>query len=145
MSFKNTITPYLIVDDGVAAIEFYKKAFGATEEYRVMMPDGKLGHVEIIVEGARFMMASEFPEYDCLSAKTIGNSPVIIHLQVENVDQFAEKAVAEGLKALTPIADQFYGHRNGKFQDPFGHIWDISTEIEKLTTEEIQERVKEGS
>lgn len=144
MSFQNVITPYLIVDDGIAAIEFYKKAFGATEECRIMMPDGKLGHVEIIVQGARFMMAGEFPEYGSISAKTIGNSPVIIHLQVENVDQFAEKAIAAGLKVLSPIQDQFYGHRSGKFQDPFGHTWDISTEIEKLSNEEILERAKEA-
>lgn len=144
MSFQSTIAPYLYAKDGAAAIDFYKKAFGAVEESLVMQPDGRLGHVELLIDGARFMLAGEFPEYGCLSPQTLGGSPVTIHLYVEDVDKFTGKAVAAGLKVVRPVADQFYGDRGGKFQDPFGHTWWIATRKENLSTEEIQRRASES-
>lgn len=140
MAFQSTITPYIYAKNGVEALDFYKRAFGAVEEMKIMQPDGRLGHTEFTIGGARIMMADEFPEYQCLSPKTIGGSPVTMHLYVEDVDKFTEKAVSAGLKVLRPVADQFYGDRGGKFEDPFGHTWWIATHKEDVSIEEMQRR-----
>jgi len=135
------ITPYLICKNAEAAIEFYKKAFGATELFRIGGP-GMIGHAEMKIGNAIFMLADEFPDMGALSPQTIGGSPVSLYIYVEDVDSFTEKAVAEGLEVLKPVTDQFYGDRSGAFKDPFGHIWGFATHKEDLTPDELSERAK---
>lgn len=135
------ITPYLICKNAEAAIEFYKKAFGAEELCRIGGP-GMVGHAEIKIGNAIFMMADEFPDMGVVSPQTLGGTPVSLYIYVEDVDGFTEKAIAEGLKVLKPVADQFYGDRSGHFEDPFGHHWGFATHKEDLTPEEMNERAK---
>ena len=138
----HTVTPYLIIKGAAAAIEFYKKALGATELMRMPQPDGRIGHAELKIGDSHVMLADEFPEMNNRGPKTLGGSAVTIHLYVEDVAAVARKALAAGAKELTPVKDQFYGDRAGKLEDPFGHVWYISTHKEDLSPEEIQERAK---
>ena len=142
---RTTATPYLSVRGASAAIEFYKRAFGATEITRLVQPDGRIGHAEIDISGARIMLADEFPEIGFSSPESLGGSPVRIRLDVADVDAMGRQAVAAGAKIVRPIADQFYGDRSGQFADPFGYTWAISTRKETLTTEEMQRRIDEMS
>jgi PhnB protein len=136
----STVTPYLIISDAAAAIEFYKKAFGATERMRLAAPDGKVGHAEIQIGDSPIMLADEFPEMGARSPQTIGGTPVGLALYVENVDAQFERAVAAGAKVLRPLQDQFYGDRSGTLKDPFGHQWTLASHIEDVTPEEITRR-----
>jgi PhnB protein len=136
-----TVTPYLSVDGASAAIAFYTKAFAATEVMRLPGPDGKLGHAEIQIGDSRVMLADEFPQMNFRGPKTIGGSPVHIHLYVQDVDAFYARALAAGAKTLRPIADQFYGDRSVSVEDPFGHVWHLATHKEDLTPEEIARRM----
>ena len=136
------ITPYLSVKGAADAIEFYKKAFGATEMMRLANPDGTLGHAELKIGDALIMLADEYPDYGNLSPKTLGGSAVRLHMYVEDVDAFFEKAIAAGAKVLIPVADQFYGDRSGRLEDPFGHVWLVSTHIEDVTPDEMELRMK---
>jgi PhnB protein len=135
-----TATPYLIVNGAASAIEFYKKAFKATEVMRFAQPDGKVGHAEILIGDSRIMLADEYPEMGHRSPQSFGGSPVSIHLYVEDVDALASQAVSAGAKVKQPVKDQFYGDRSGTFEDPFGHVWHISTRKEDLSLEEMQKR-----
>ncbi len=136
----HSVTPYLCCNDAAAAIEFYKKAFGATEVMRMDAPGGKVGHAELQIGDSRVMLADEAPELGFLSPKTVGGSPVMIHLYVDDVDMTANRAVAAGGKVTRPIADQFYGDRGGQVEDPFGHKWYVATHKEDLSPEEIGKR-----
>lgn len=136
----HSVTPYLCCKDAGAAIEFYKKAFGATEVMRSEAPGGKIGHAEIQIGDSRVMLADEFPEMGFLSPKAIGGSPVMMHIYVEDVDTTVPKAVAAGAKVTREVADQFYGDRGGQVEDPYGHKWYVSTHKEDLTPEEIGAR-----
>lgn len=136
------VTPYLCVKDAAAAIEFYKKGFGATELMRLPMPDGKIGHAEIKIGNAIVMLADEHPETGHISPQTLGGSTVKLHMYVEDVDGFFEKAEAAGAKVLIPPADQFYGDRSGRLEDPFGHVWLVSTHTEDVSPEEMQKRME---
>jgi PhnB protein len=120
---RQAVTPYLCVKDSAAAIEFYKKAFGATELTRYPMPDGRIGHAEIKIGNATIMMADEYPEIRFLSPKSLGRSGVMIHIYVEDVDALANQAVAAGATLARPVADESYGDRSCKIEDPFGHAW----------------------
>jgi PhnB protein len=133
-------TPYLCVSDASGAIEFYKKAFGATESLRMGMPDGKVGHAELKIGDAPIMLADEFPEMEFRSPQTLGGSPVTIYLYFEDVDAIANQAVAAGAKMLSPVKDEFYGDRSGKLVDPYGHIWMIATHKEDVSEEEVRRR-----
>ena len=135
------ITPYLICKNADAAIDFYKRAFGAEELFRMGKP-GMVGHAELKIRDAIFMLADEFPDMGALSPQSIGGTPVSLYIYVDDVDKFTEKAVAEGLKVLKPVANQFYGDRSGAFEDPFGHKWGFATHVEDLTPEELNERAK---
>ena len=135
------ITPYLICKNAEGAIEFYKKAFGAEELFRIGQP-GMVGHCEMKIGKAIFMLADEFPGMGAGSPQTIGGTPVSLYVYVEDVDGFTEKAVAEGLKVIKPVSDQFYGDRSGHFEDPFGHQWGFATHKEDLTPDEMNERAK---
>jgi PhnB protein len=135
------ITPYLICKNAEAAIEFYKKAFGAVELMRMGGP-GKVAHAEMKIRDSIFMLADEIPEMNAFSPETVGGSPVSLYVYVDDVDAFTEKAIAEGLQVLKPLTDQFYGDRSGAFKDPFGHIWGFATHKEDLSPDEIEERAK---
>ena len=136
----HTVTPYLILSGAGDAIAFYKKALGAEEVMRLGGPGGKIGHAEIKIGNSRIMLADEHSELQALSPRTVGGSPVSIHLYVENVDAAVERAVAAGAKLVRPVADQFYGDRVGGIEDPFGYRWFIATHKEDLTMDEIRRR-----
>jgi PhnB protein len=138
---RQTATAYLTVNNAAAAIEFYKKAFGAVEVMRLDGPGPRIGHAEIRVGNSAIYLADEFPEYGVRGPQSFGGSPVTINLEVEDVDAFAAKAVAAGATVERPIQDQFYGERSGKFADPFGYTWNISTRTEDLTGPEMQRRM----
>ena len=145
----HTVAPYLSVSDASEMIDFYKRAFGATESYRLRMPDGKIGHAEIKIGAATIMLADEFPEMGLLSPKSqkIARSPVAIHLYVEDVDAVYKRAVAAGGTSVKAPEDEFFGERNAHLTDPSGHIWFLSSRIEEVSPEEMQRRVdamKEG-
>ncbi len=133
-------TPYLSIKGAAEAIEFYKKAFGATETMRLADPSGKIGHAEIKIGKANVMLADEYPEMGFVSPKTLGGSPVTLHLYVEDVDAVASQVEAAGAKVLRPVEDQFYGDRGGELEDPFGHRWFIATRIEDISPEEMKKR-----
>jgi PhnB protein len=107
---------------------------------RFAQPDGKVGHAEILIGDSRIMLADEYPEMGHRSPQSFGGSPVSIHLYVEDVDALASQAVSAGAKVKQPVKDQFYGDRSGTFEDPFGHVWHISTRKEDLSLEEMQKR-----
>jgi len=136
----HTVTPYLILSGAGDAIAFYKKALGAEEVMRMADPGGKIHHAEIEIGDSRIMLADEHPEIQALSPKTVGGSPVSIHLYVADVDGAVERAVAAGAKLVRPVADQFYGDRVGGIEDPFGYRWFIATHNEDLTMDEIRRR-----
>jgi PhnB protein len=136
----HNVTPYLILGGAGEAIAFYKKALGAEEVLRMDGPGGRIHHAEIKVGDSRIMLADEHPEIQALSPKTIGGSPVSIHLYVEDVDAAVARAVAAGAKLIRPVADQFYGDRTGGIEDPFGYRWFIATHTEDLTMDEIRRR-----
>jgi PhnB protein len=136
----HSVTPYLILNAAGDAIAFYRKALGATEVMRMNDPSGKIHHAEVSIGSSRIMLADEHPEIQALSPKTIGGSPVSIHLYVEDVDAAVDRAVAAGAKLIRPVVDQFYGDRVGGIEDPFGHRWFIATHKEDLTMDEIRRR-----
>ena len=137
----HTVTPYLIVKDAARALEFYKKAFSATEVMRLAHgPDGRIGHAEIRLGDSVVMLADEHPEMGARSPQTIGGSPVSLCLYVHDVDALANQAVAAGAKVVRPVQDQFYGDRSGTFADPFGHVWTIATHKEDVAPEEMRRR-----
>jgi PhnB protein len=135
------VTPYLICKNAEAAIDFYKKAFGAEELFRIGQP-GLVGHAELKIGSAIIMMADEHPETGIVSPESLGGTPVHLMIYVEDVDAFTTRAVSLGLQVLRPVADQFYGDRSGQFKDPFGHVWAFATHIEDVSPEEMNERAK---
>jgi len=136
----HTATPYLIIKGAARAIEFYKKAFGATELMRMAQPDGRIGHAEIRIGNSPIMLADEVPEMGHRSPQSLGGSPVSILLYVEDVDALFNQAVSAGAKVERPVQDQFYGDRTGGVTDPFGHVWYIATHKEDVSPEEIRKR-----
>ncbi len=136
------LTPYLCCKNAAAAIEFYKNAFGAREEesMRMTSPDGSIGHAEIWIGKAFVMIADESPQMNFRSPQSIGGSPVTLVLYVNDVDEVASRAVAAGAKIVQKVEDKFYGDRAGALEDPFGHIWYITTHKEDLSPEEIKKR-----
>ena len=133
------VTPYLVCKNAEAAIEFYKRAFGAEELFRIGSP-GMVGHAELKIGNAIFMLADEHPDMGIFGPETIGGSPVSLLVYTADVDTFTERAVAEGLTVLRPVADQFYGDRSGQFKDPFGHMWSFATHREDVSPEEMNNR-----
>jgi PhnB protein len=136
----HTVTPYLIVKGAARAIDFYVRAFGAKELFRMAQPDGRVGHAELQIGDSRVMLADEYPEIGAKSPQAYGGSAVTIHLYVPDVDAVVERAVAAGAQLTRPVADQFYGDRNGGVTDPFGHSWFVSTHVEDVSPEEIERR-----
>jgi PhnB protein len=138
----HSITPYLIVQGAAAAIDFYKKVFGATEVFRVPGPGGKVGHAELQFGDSRIMLADEHPEMGAKAPGSFGGTPVGLMLYVADVDARFNRAVAAGATVNKPLADQFYGDRSGTVTDPFGHQWTIATHTEDVSPEEMDRRMK---
>jgi PhnB protein len=136
----HSATPYLIVKDAARAIEFYKRAFGATELLRMAAPGGKIGHAEIKIGDSPIMLADEVPDMGALSPESLGGTPVSILIYVEDVDAGFNKAIAAGAKMQRPVKDQFYGDRTGGVTDPFGHVWYVATHKEDVSPEEMRKR-----
>ena len=137
---RQTATPYLAFKDAPAAIDFYKKVFGAIEMVRLMGPDGKNGHAEIRIGNSTVFLSDEFPDFGSISPQTVGGSALKINLYVEDVDDAAARALAAGAKIIRTVQDQFYGERSGQVQDPFGYTWILSSIIEELSAAEMQKR-----
>jgi PhnB protein len=134
------ITPYLCVKDAAAAIDFYARAFGAKENFRMTGPDGRIGHAEISIGDAALMMSDEHPEINVVSPTTLGNTPVALHVLVDDVDATFKSAVAAGADAERPPEDQAYGERTCVVRDPFGHRWFVATKIEDVSLDEMTNR-----
>ncbi|MDB6041168.1 MAG: glyoxalase [Verrucomicrobiales bacterium] len=140
----HSITPYLTVKDGARALEFYKRAFGATERFRMNGLDGKsIGHAEIVIGNSIVMLADESPLAGNKSPETLSGTPVSLLIYVENVDSAFERAVDSGATVVFPVENKFYGERAGCLKDPFGHMWTLMTHIEDLTSEELNRRMLE--
>jgi PhnB protein len=139
----HTVTPYLIVRGAEQALAFYKKAFKASELYRLPMPDGRIGHAEIRIGDSRLMLADEMPEMKIVSPASLGGTPVGIALYVEDCDSIFNQAVSAGAKVERPLADQFYGDRSGTLIDPFGHKWTVATHKEDVSAEEMKTRMSQ--
>ena len=141
----HSITPSLVVKDGKKAIDYYKKVFEAKDKGTMMTPDGKsVAHAELEIGDSKIMLSDEFPEMKCLSPTSIGGSPISLYLYVEDVDKTFNLAVSEGATVLYPVADQFWRDKHGSIQDPFGHIWSISTHVKDLSEEEIKKAAAEA-
>ena len=138
----HSVTPYLIIKGATQAIDFYKKAFGATELFRMPAPGGKIGHAEIKIGDSPIMLADEFPEMGHKSPQTLGGSPISIMIYVTDVDTVFNQAIAAGGKEQRPVKDQFYGDRSGTLEDPFGHVWHVATHKEDVSPEEMERRMK---
>jgi PhnB protein len=138
----HTATPYLIVNGAAEAIEFYKRAFGATELLRMTDPQGRIGHAEIRVGDSVIMLADEHPDMGYRGPRSMGGSSVSILLYVDDVDTIFDRALSAGATVQRPIADQFYGDRSGKLEDPFGHVWSIATHVEDVPPEEMRRRAE---
>lgn len=131
---------YLCVSDAQAAIDFYKRAFGVKEKFRLVEPSGRIGHAELAFGAMTVMLSDEFPEYGIRSASAIGATPVSIHLHVDNADNMIEEAVLAGATLEREPKDEFYGERSGVIRDPFGHRWLIGHHIEDVSSDEMQRR-----
>jgi PhnB protein len=136
----NTAMPYLRLKGAAAAIEFYKKAFGAKKRMALQMGD-RIGHAEIEIGGSVIMMADEFPEMGVIGPKSLKGTTVTMVLYVADVDKAMAKAVAAGATVKMPATDMFYGARAGTIVDPCGHEWMLQKEILKLTPRELQKRM----
>ena len=133
------VTPYLICKNAEAAIDFYKRAFGAEELFRIGEP-GMVGHAELKIGNAVFMMADEHPQMGIQSPDALGGTSVHLMVYISDVDAFADRAVAAGMEVIKPVDDQFYGDRSGQFKDPYGHIWSFATHVEDVSPEEMNKR-----
>jgi PhnB protein len=133
-------TPYLIVNGAAAAIDFYKKAFGAKEVMRMPGPDGKIGHADVVIGGGHVMLADESRERGQRAPQAFGGSPVSLVIYVDDVDSVVKKAVDAGATMTRPVKDEFYGDRAGGLTDPFGHLWHVMTHVEDVSEEEMAKR-----
>lgn len=138
----HSVTPYLIVDDAAKAIDFYKKALGAEERFRLPGPGGGVMHAEIQIGDSVVMLSDANPAWGAKSPKTIGGSPVSLMLYVSDVDSAYKKAVDAGAEGSRPPTDMFWGDRMGRISDPFGHEWSLASHIEDVPPDEIEARGK---
>ncbi|MFL1480481.1 VOC family protein [Pseudomonas grimontii] len=136
----HSITPYLGIDRAADAIEFYKKAFGATQVMRLDMPDGKVGHAELRIGDSAIMLGSPCDEMALRNPDE--HTSVGLHLYVNDVDAQFKQAVAAGATVVSEPKDQFYGDRSASVKDPFGHLWFLASRKEDLTEAQIRERAE---
>ena len=139
----HSVTPYLIVNAGQRALDYYKQAFGASELFRMDAPGGKIGHAEIQIGDSRVMLSDENPAWGAKAPTPGVSPPVQLMIYVEDVDATFKRALAAGAKETQPIKNQFYGDRSGTLTDPFGHVWTIATHIEDVPADEMQRRAAE--
>jgi uncharacterized glyoxalase superfamily protein PhnB len=132
--------PYLRVHNSAEAIDFYARAFGAEELFRLTEPTGRIGHAEIKIGPATLMLSDEYPEHGVRGPRSLGGTTFSIHLHVGDVDSAFEQAVNAGATVVRPLQNQFYGERSGTVRDPFGHEWLLGGHLETVTTEEMQRR-----
>jgi PhnB protein len=135
----HSVTPYLIIKGASRAIDFYKKAFGASEVMRFPGPNNTVMHAEIQIGDSRIMLADEGNEYK--SPQSVGGSPVSLMIYVPDVDKVFSQAVSAGAKSARAVQDQFYGDRSGNLIDPFGHVWTVATHKEDVSEQEMQRRM----
>jgi uncharacterized glyoxalase superfamily protein PhnB len=138
----HVLSPHLVCAGAADAIEFYKKAFGAVEMFRLPGPNGKLMHASVLICGSSVMLVDEAPQWGMLSPKSLNGTPVTIHLYVADVDAFVEHAVKAGATVKMPVADMFWGDRYGVIQDPFGHHWSVATHLRHPSEQEIQDAMR---
>jgi PhnB protein len=141
----STVTPYLHVDGAAAAIEFYKKALGATEIFRLPGADGKIGHAELQIGTSRIMLADESEQMKAFGPKHYGGASTTFMVYLEDVDAVFNQAVEAGATVTRPLAEQFYGDRTGGVIDPFGHHWYLATHIRDVSPEEMQQAMAGAS
>jgi len=134
----HSITPHVVCKDAIRAIDFYTRAFGAQEIFRLTAPDGALIHATLRIGDSMLMLADECPPMGAFSPQKLGGTPVTIHLSVADVDASFARAVAAGATPQMPITEMFWGARYGVVHDPFGHSWSIATQVKNLSTEDIQ-------
>lgn len=140
-----SLHPYIAVKGGADAIEFYRRAFGAEEKFRLIDPvDGRIGHAELSIGGVIVMLSDEYPDFGALSPESVGGSPVKFHIYVEDADAAVADAIALGATELRPVEDQFYGDRSGMIMDPFGHSWMIAAQKDDVSPDQMQERWNAG-
>jgi PhnB protein len=140
MSDIHEVYPYLRVHNSAEAIAFYARAFGATEQFRLTEPSGRIGHAEIKIGPATVMLADEYPEHGILGPRSLGGTTFSLHLHVADVDRTFAQAIAAGATVVRPLKDQFYGERSGTVRDPYGHEWLLGGHLEEMSTEEMQRR-----
>jgi PhnB protein len=134
------IYPYLRVYSAAEAIDFYSRAFGATELFRLTEPSGRIGHAEMKIGPSTIMLSDEYPESGIKGPKSLGGTSFSLHLHVADVDEAFRQAVEAGAEVVRPLQDQFYGERSGTVRDPFGHEWLLGGHLETVTPEEMQRR-----
>jgi PhnB protein len=145
MSKPSELLPYIVVKGARQALDFYKAAFGAEEQFVLVDPsDGRLGHAEFRLGGTTMMIADEYPDFGAVSPDTLGGSPVTFHLYVDDVDTVFAHALAQGATEVRPVKDQFFGDRCGTLLDPFGHSWTLATRQEEVSPAEMQRRWDES-
>ena len=140
----HTLTAYLAVDNATEAIEFYRKAFGATEVNRMPGPEGTIGHAELQIGDSRVMLSDPFPQSTVRPPSETDATTMSLFMYSEDVDAAVQQAVDAGATVTMEVADMFWGDRFGTVTDPYGHVWSIATHIEDLTPEEMRERAKEA-
>lgn len=133
----HTLTPHLVCADSAAAIEFYKKAFGAAEIMRLAGPDGRIWHARIKIGDSHVMLVDEFPEMGSRGPLGLGGSAVTLHLYVDDADVTFAQAVRAGCTVCMPLADMFWGDRYGVLKDPFGHSWSVATHQRDVCEDEL--------
>ncbi|MBK5962681.1 glyoxalase [Thiocystis minor] len=136
----HSITPYLSIQGAAAAIDFYQRALGATESFRLAAPDGTIVHAEIRIGDSVVMLADSCASSPFRSPAALSGSSVGLHFYIEDVDTLFARALAAGATAVEPLKDQFYGDRTGTLMDPFGHLWFLATHVEDVAPEEIDRR-----
>ena len=140
----HSITPYLVVDDATAAIDFYTRAFGATERMRMPTPDGKVAHAELQIGDSVVMVSDEFEMSETKAPKTVGGTTGGTFLYVEDVDEVFKQALDAGASEKQAPEDMFWGDRFARVIDPFGHSWQLATHVEDLTPEQMEARSREA-
>ena len=139
----NTVSAYLVLKDVKKALEFYSRAFGSTGETCLEGPDGSVMHAEMRLGNSTIMLSQENPQWNCISAETMGGSPVSMHVYVDDCDALFKQAIKAGCVEVAPMMDAFWGDRFGKVADPFGYTWGLATHKEDLTPEELRKRGQE--
>ena len=138
----HSVTPYLVVDDAKGAIDFYTRAFGAEEKFRMPMGE-RIGHAEIQIGDSHVMLADEFPDMGHLGPKNRGGTTVSLMVYVDDVDASFKQAIDAGATETRPLENQFWGDRMGTLTDPYGHMWSLATHVEDVPPEEMQRRMEQ--